>query len=81
VGQKDLPLASGERCARAFERCGWTRVRETSGRNPHIILEKPGVRATLSIPNHKGQNVKRALLQKQIKLAGLTEQQYLDCFR
>ena len=81
MGQKDLPLASGERHARAFERCGWTRARETSGRNPHIILEKPGVRATLSIPNHKGENVKRALLQKQIKLAGLTEQQYLDCFR
>ena len=74
-------MASGDRCARAFERCGWTRARETSGTNPHIILVKPGVRATLSIPNHKGQNVKRALLQKQIKLAGLTERQYLDCFR
>lgn len=81
MGQKDLPLASGERHARAFERCGWTRVRETSGRNPHIILQKPGVRAILSIPSHKGENVKRALLQKQIKLAGLTEQQYLKCFR
>jgi predicted RNA binding protein YcfA (HicA-like mRNA interferase family) len=76
-----LPLASGERHPRAFERCGWERVRETSGKNPHIILERPGVRATLSIPNHKGKDVKRALLQKQIKLAGLTEQQYLDCFR
>lgn len=74
-------MASGERHARAFERCGWTKVRETSGGNPHIILEKPGVRATLSIPTHRGENVKRALLQKQIKLAGLTEQQYLDCFR
>jgi len=74
-------LASGERHARAFERCGWERVRETSGTNPHIILEKPGVRATLSIPNHKGRDVKRALLQRQIKLAGLTEQQYLDCFQ
>jgi hypothetical protein len=31
--------------------------------------------------HHKGKDVKRALLQKQIKLAGLTEQQYLDCFR
>jgi hypothetical protein len=81
VGQKDLPLAGGERHARAFERCGWTKVRETSGRNPHIILKKEGVQAILSIPNHKGQDVKRALLQKQIRLAGLTEQQYLDCFR
>jgi predicted RNA binding protein YcfA (HicA-like mRNA interferase family) len=80
VGQKDLPLASGERHARAFERCGWKRVRVTSGKNPHIILEKKGVRATLSIPNHKGKDVKRALLQKQVKLAGLTEQEYLDCF-
>jgi len=32
----------------------------------------------LSIPDHK--EVKRALLQKQIQRAGLTESQYLDYF-
>ncbi len=33
----------------------------------------------LSIPNHR--EVKRALLHKQIKLAGLTEEQYVAFFR
>ena len=32
----------------------------------------------LSIPKHK--QVKRGLLAKQVKLAGLTEREYLDCF-
>lgn len=81
MGQKNLPLARGERHARAFERGGWRRDRETSGRNPHIILVKRGHRNTLSIPNHKGKDVKRALLQKLIQKAGMSEEQYLECFR
>ncbi len=81
MGQRDLPLASGLKHAQAFERCGWVRARMTTGNNPHIILVRDGHRATLSIPNHKGKDVSRALLQSQIKLAGLTEEEYLRCFR
>jgi hypothetical protein len=74
VGQKNLPLASGEEHVRAFERCGW--IRRKTGK--HIILTREGNPATLSIPNH--HQVKRALLQAQIRVAGFTEQEYLDCF-
>lgn len=79
MGLANLPLASGDKHAKAFEYWGWVRVR-TKNKN-HIILEKDGVTATLSIPNHKGKDVKRALLQSQIKLAGLTEAQYLQGFK
>lgn len=81
MGQKDLPLASGEEHCRAFERAGWVLSRKTKGRrgkNPHFILEKEGVEATLSIPRH--DEVKRRLLQRQIQLAGLTERDYCDLF-
>ena len=81
VGQRDLPLVSGEAHVRAFERAGWVLRRKTAGRRQmnHFILTKPGQEATLSIPNHKA--VSRALLQKQIRLAGMTEAEYLEWFR
>jgi HicA toxin of bacterial toxin-antitoxin, len=74
MGQKNLPLASGEDHARAFERCGWKRRKTAS----HIILTREGYAATLSIPNHK--QVKRGLVQAQIRTAGLTEAEYLAAF-
>lgn len=42
------------------------------------MLSKAGHSHKLSIPNHK--QVKRGLLAKQVKLAGLTEGEYLDYF-
>ncbi len=63
---------------KAFERCGWTSVKR-KGKNTHFILKKAGHPHAISIPNHG--EVKRALLQAQIKRAGLSEEQYLKCFR
>lgn len=79
MGLRDLPLAPGERHVKAFERAGWRQTRKTRG--SHAILEKEGVDATLSIPCHKGKDVKRALLSKQIKLAGMTGSEYLKHFK
>jgi hypothetical protein len=76
VGQKDLPVASGAAHVKAFERAAFVCLPKRRGNGKHFILEKAGVH--LSIPDHK--EVKRALLQKQIKLAGLTEAEYLDYF-
>ena len=76
MGQRDLPLASGSAHVKAFERAGWTCIKRR-GRGKHFILTKEG-KGHLSIPEHK--EVKRALLQKQIQLAGLTEQEYLSAF-
>lgn len=80
MGQKDLPLARAEKHAKAFERLGWTRARE-AGRNPHIVLTKTGVNVTITLPAHKGQDVKRALLQRQLKLAGIPESLYVKAFK
>ena len=74
-GANVLPLARCAAHVAAFERNGWICVRV---RGSHHILTKDGHDATLSIPDHG--NVKRGLLARQIKLAGLTEDQYLDLF-
>jgi hypothetical protein len=47
-------------------------------KDAHFVLTKAGCPHVLSIPDHK--EVKRALLQKQIKLAGITEEEYLAAF-
>lgn len=78
VGQANLPLASGDKHAKAFERCGWTREHRR-GRGTHILLTKPDQRATLSLPDQR--EVKRALLAQLIRLAELTEDEYLACFQ
>lgn len=78
MGHSDLPLASGERHAKAFERCGWIRLARR-GRGSHILLSRPGVPVTLSIPDHR--EVKRAVIAKLLKAAGVDEREYLDAFR
>ena len=67
----------GEDVVKAFQRAGWeiTRVRSS-----HIILEKEGVIATLSVPVHKGKNVKRGTLRDLIKDAELTIEEFLGFF-
>lgn len=76
MGLRDLPEAKGERHVKAFERAGWKQVRSSGS---HAILEKDGEDPTLSIPC--GKKVKRTLLSKQIKLAGLTVAEYLKLFK
>lgn len=79
VGAKNLPSANGERHAKTFERFGWVRAKKTRG--SHIVLQKHGEVATLSIPNHKGKAVKRNLIAKQLKNAGISEQDYCEKFK
>ena len=78
MGLSDLPLANGEKHAACFERLGWTREKKRRGRGSHILLTKKGMRATLSIPDHK--EVKRALLAKLISAAGITQAKYIEKF-
>ncbi len=76
-GLRDLPEAKGERHVKALCRCGW---KETRSSGSHRILEKDGVEAILSIPCG-GKNVKRTLLKGQLKLAGLSIEEYLKVFK
>ena len=62
---------------KAFERAGWTCSNKLA-RDAHYVLHKDGHDFHLSIPN-QGE-VKRALLQKQIKNAGMTDQEYRGYF-
>jgi hypothetical protein len=78
MGLSDLPLASGEKHAACFERLGWTRDWKRRGRGSHIRLTKQGVRATLSIPDHR--EVKRTIIAKLISLAGITQEKYVEEF-
>lgn len=77
-GLRDLPEAKGDRHVRAFARLGWTHCRSNGS---HKILEKPGEELILSIPCGGKKNVKRALLYGQLKLAGITIEEYLREFK
>ncbi|HUJ07638.1 MAG TPA: type II toxin-antitoxin system HicA family toxin [Streptosporangiaceae bacterium] len=78
MGLSSLPLASGSEHAKAFERLGWDLDTKRRGRGKHFLLTKPGMRPTLSIPDH--HEVKRTIIAAQIKLAGISEEDYLKAF-
>lgn len=46
-----------------------------------MILEKKGYDAILSVPVHKGKNVKRGTLRDLIKDAGLTVEEFIGLVR
>ena len=65
----------GEEVVKAFQRAGWKITRQ---RSSPVILEKEGHEATLSIPVHKGKNVKRGTLRDLIKDARMSVDEYLE---
>lgn len=65
----------GEEVVKAFQRAGWKITRH---RSSHIILEREGYEATLSIPVHKGKNVKRGTLRDLIKDAKMSVDEFLE---
>jgi len=50
----ELANISGKQAVKAFERAGWS-VRGQVG--SHIMLTRDGIRANLSVPNHKELSV------------------------
>jgi predicted RNA binding protein YcfA (HicA-like mRNA interferase family) len=66
---------SGEAVVRAFERAGWRVARR---RSSHVILERDGYEATLSIPVHKGKDVKRGTLRDLIRDAKMNADEFLS---
>jgi hypothetical protein len=78
MGQSNLPLASGQEHVKAFQRLGWIYDTKRRGRGKHLLLTKPGKRPTLSIPDH--QQVKRTIIAALIKLAGVSEEEYIKAF-
>jgi predicted RNA binding protein YcfA (HicA-like mRNA interferase family) len=65
----------GDQVVKAFQRAGWKIART---RGSHVILEKEGFIATLSVPVHKGKNVKRGTLRDLIKDAEMEVKEFLN---
>ena len=66
-----MPVISGREAVRVFQKAGWDLDR-TKG--SHMIYTKPGETKHLSIPKHR--TLKRGTLDKLIKAAGLTVQEF-----
>lgn len=63
---------SGKEAARAFEKAGWQRLGQVGS---HLVLVKTGIRANLSIPQHKELSV--GTLRALIRNAGMTVDEFL----
>jgi len=64
-----LPVLKPNEVVKVFEKDGWVIKRRTGS---HITMGKPGYRTVLSIPCHKGKDVKRGTLRDLIRDAKLT---------
>jgi len=68
-----LPVLSGRKAVRVFERFGWQIARQ---RGSHVILVKEGENVTLSVPDHK--EVAKGTLRSLIRSARLTVEQFAE---
>jgi predicted RNA binding protein YcfA (HicA-like mRNA interferase family) len=66
-----LPLLSGRKAVRVFEKLGWQVARQ---RGSHIIMVKDGEMTTLSVPDHK--EVAKGTLRSLIRSAGITVDEF-----
>ena len=69
-----VPRLTGEEAIEAFGKAGYRLDRV---RGSHHILRHPEKIELLSIPVHAGRTVGIALLRKQIKIAGLTIEEFI----
>lgn len=67
-----LPVVSGERAVRAFERAGWVADRQHGS---HIILVKPGHIASLSVPQHR--ELAPGTLRSLLRNAGMSVHEFV----
>jgi predicted RNA binding protein YcfA (HicA-like mRNA interferase family) len=67
-----LPVLSGRRVVRAFERAGWQVARQ---RGSHIIMVREGEVSTLSVPDHR--EVAKGTLRSLVRAAGMTVDEFL----
>jgi predicted RNA binding protein YcfA (HicA-like mRNA interferase family) len=63
---------SGKEAVKAFQKAGWQAVGQVGS---HLVLVKPGVRANLSVPQHKELSI--GTLRALIRHSGLTVDEFL----
>jgi predicted RNA binding protein YcfA (HicA-like mRNA interferase family) len=66
---------TGSVIVNAFQNAGWSISRQ---KGSHVILEKPGHDAILTVPVHKGKDVKRGTLRGLIKDSGMTVEEFVS---
>lgn len=64
---------SGKQAAKAFQKAGWEIIGQVGS---HVVMSKPGVKANLSIPQHKDLSI--GTLRALIRHAGLTVDEFLQ---
>ena len=63
---------SGKVATKVFEKAGWIAIGQVGS---HLVLVKPGVRANLSVPQHKELSI--GTLRVLIRNAGMTVDEFL----
>jgi predicted RNA binding protein YcfA (HicA-like mRNA interferase family) len=63
---------SGKEAAKVFQRAGWHPIGQVGS---HLVLVKTGVRANLSVPQHKELSV--GTLRSLIRSSGMTVEEFL----
>ena len=64
---------SGKEAAKAFQGSGWHITGQVGS---HLVMNKPGQRANLSIPQHKELSV--GTLRTLIRLANMSVEEFLE---
>lgn len=68
-----LANISGKEAVKAFQKAGWQTIGQVGS---HLVMVKPGVKANLSIPQHKELSV--GTLRALIRHSGLTVEEFLE---
>ena len=63
---------SGKEAVKAFQKAGWKKIGQVGS---HVVMIKEGVRANLSIPQHKELSI--GTLRALIRHSGLTVDEFL----
>jgi predicted RNA binding protein YcfA (HicA-like mRNA interferase family) len=71
-----LANISGKDAAKAFERAGWVRMGQVGS---HLVLVKAGVRANLSVPQHR--ELAPGTLRALIRCAGMSVDEFMALVR
>lgn len=71
-----LPAVSGRQAVTALQRAGFQVRRQ---RGSHIIMVKPGMPETLSVPDHR--RLRPGTLRALIRKANLTVDEFVDLLR
>ena len=67
-----LPVISGAKAVRAFEKAGWRQDRQ---RGNHVVMLKPGSNVSLSVPQHR--EIAPGTLRVLIRSAGMTVDEFV----